>query len=53
MENQEKARLLKITLSSEAEKAIILRNLLKLREQENPEVIKNIYISDPKGTRGK
>ena len=44
-ENQEKARLLKITVSSEAEKAIILRNVLKLRKQENPEAIKNIYIS--------
>ena len=30
MENQEKAKLLKITVSSEAEKAIILRNVLKL-----------------------
>ena len=53
MENQEKARLLKITVSSEAEKVIILRNVLKLHEQENPDAIKNIYISDPKGTRGK
>lgn len=44
-ENQEKARLLKITVSSEAEKAIILRNVLKLRKQENPEAIKNLYIS--------
>ena len=38
MENQEKARPLKITVSLETEKAIILiRNVLKLREQENPE----------------
>ena len=35
---------MKITVSSEAEKATILRNVLKLRKQENPDDVKNIYI---------
>ena len=44
-ENTEKARLLKITVASEAEKATILRNVLKLRKQQNPDNVKNIFIS--------
>ena len=42
---KEKSRLLKITVTSESEKATILRNTLKLRKQENPDNIKNIYIT--------
>ena len=42
---QEKARLLKITVSSETEKAAILRNVTKLRKQQNPEDVKKIYVT--------
>ena len=41
----EKPRLLKFTVSSESEKASILRNISKLRNENNPDDINNIYIT--------
>jgi len=40
-----KTRLLKVLVSSEKSKKMILRNNLKLREQLNPEHIKKIFIT--------
>ena len=42
---QEKARLLKITVSSESDKAAILRNVTKLHKEQNPENIKKLYVT--------
>jgi len=38
-------RLLKVTLNSEHDKALLLRNCKKLRNQENPENIRSIYVT--------
>ena len=43
--HHEKPRLLKITVSTESEKISILRNISKLRNKENPDNIKQIFIS--------
>ena len=53
---QEKARLLKITVSSESDKAAILRNVTKLHKEQNPENIKKLYVTPDmtkKGARSK
>ena len=44
-EEQEKPRLLKISVSSEMEKALLLRNCIKLRNKSNPEGIKKLFIT--------
>ena len=38
-------RLLNVTLSSEHDKALLLRNCKKLRNQENPENIRSVYVT--------
>ena len=40
-----KPRLLKITVASEMEKAIILRNRTKLHNEKNPEEAKKLFIT--------
>ena len=41
----EKPRLLKITVASEHDKVAILRNCTKLRNAENPEDVRKLYIT--------
>ena len=40
-----KPRLLKLTLASEHEKALLLCNCTKLRNKNNPENIRNVYVT--------
>lgn len=42
---KDKPRLLKITVSSEQEKSAILRNCTKLRNSDNPDDIKRIFVT--------
>ena len=44
-EKSERSRLLKITVSNLQEKTMILHNKLKLRDKENPEDVRKIYIT--------
>ena len=44
-QRRDKPRLLKVTVSTEQEKAGILRNCTKLRNSNNPNDIKNIFIT--------
>ena len=44
-QHREKPRLLKITISTESEKAAILRNCTKLRNYTNPPDTRKIYIT--------
>jgi len=45
-QRKDKPRLLKITVSSEQEKTVVLRNCTKLRNSENPEDVKKIVTPD-------
>jgi len=38
-------RLLKLTLASEQDKALLLRNCTKLRNKDNPEDVKKVYVT--------
>ena len=42
---QRKTRLLKITVTSESNKAAILQYTLNLHKQKNPDDVKNIYVT--------
>lgn len=44
-EENKRPRLLKITVSNNEEKTMILRNKLKLRDQKNPEDVRKIFIT--------
>ena len=44
-ESGSKPRLLKITVASEYEKALLLHNCTKLRDKNNPEDIRKIYVT--------
>ena len=43
-QRKEKPRLLKVSVSSEQEKAMILRNCIKLHNSDNPAIINKIFI---------
>jgi len=38
-------RLVKVTVASDHEKALLLRNCTKLRDKNNPEEVKKIYVT--------
>lgn len=44
-DSQSRPRLTKVSVESEREKAMILRNCTKLRAKDNPEDIRNVYIT--------
>ena len=44
-QRKEKPRLLKVSVSSKQEKAMILRNCIKLRNSDNPAIISKIFIT--------
>ena len=44
-ENGSSPRLVKVTVASEQEKALLLRNCTKLCDKNNPEEVKNIYVT--------
>jgi len=44
-DNQSRPRLIKVSVDSEQDKAVILRNCTKLRDKGNPEDIQKVYIT--------
>jgi len=40
-----KPRLLKLTLASEQDKVLLLRNCTKLRNKNNPESVRKVYVT--------
>ena len=44
-DNQLRPRLIKVSVESECEKAVILHNCTKLRARDNPEDVRKVYIT--------